>query len=571
MVWTVLALLIGLFAFTVIAGSHGETALAASFPWQFRLAAKLRTPVLVFIVVPLSFLMWLRTSVRRQLALFKQPRSKEQVENDHAAAVDEVVVQIKAWNAAGRRGKLRTARPNWASMSTKLASNKTDAHRISVGHLNRILEVNVEAMTIKVEPGVTFGEITDVLLPLALALQTHVEMESITIGGCALGFGIETNSHKTGFFQESVVEYEIVDSYGKVHVVSKESDAELFYALPWSYGTLGFGTAITLRLVQCKPYVRMVYEPTCSSEELERRLTQYAAMAEPPEFLEATMFTPTDAVIQAGWYSDGPIGKDARLRVSPINHFWKPFFYRHVETFLGGAGGEELLPLKHFLHRFTRSIFWEIEDMIPFSNHPLYRVLWGWMGAPEVSLLKLFQGPVIRKASVYAHVVQESIMPLRSLPDGLRLFDNVFGVYPLLVFPVRVWNRGELSGFVTPPEHLLEPSASGERTALYVDVGAYGVPREVKRGGRWDAKASIRKMEEWTHQVGGWEALYTDIACTRREFRALFDHTLQDKVRTRMGGDDAFTEVYDKVRPEAGIIDLSAEMGEEASKCNGKH
>ena len=56
------------------------------------------------------------------------------------------------------------------------------------------------------------------------------------------------------------------------------------------------------------------------------------------------------------------------------------------------------MPLRDFLHRFTRSIFWEIEDMIPFSNHPLYRCLWGWLGPPEVSLLKLFQGPVIRRS-----------------------------------------------------------------------------------------------------------------------------------------------------------------------------
>ncbi len=46
--------------------------------------------------------------------------------------------------------------------------------------------------------------------------------------------------------------------------------------------------------------------------------------------------------------------------------------------------------------------------MIPFSNHPIYRILWGWLGPPEVSFLKLFQGPVIRRASVYAHVVQVS-------------------------------------------------------------------------------------------------------------------------------------------------------------------
>jgi hypothetical protein len=40
------------------------------------------------------------------------------------------------------------------------------------------------------------------------------------------------------------------------------------------------------------------------------------------------------------------------------------------------------------------------------SNHPLYRALWGWLGAPEVGLLKLFQGPVIRQAAAHAHVVQ---------------------------------------------------------------------------------------------------------------------------------------------------------------------
>jgi len=36
-----------------------------------------------------------------------------------------------------------------------------------------------------------------------------------------------------------------------------------------------------------------------------------------------------------------------------------------VETFLEKGKGEDIVPLKHFLHCFTRSIFWELEDMIP--------------------------------------------------------------------------------------------------------------------------------------------------------------------------------------------------------------
>ena len=178
-----------------------------------------------------------------------------------------------------------------------------------------------------------------------------------------------------------------------------------------------------------------------------------------PDFLEATIYDKDRAVIQSARYASveevEQHGASGEVKVANINSFWKPFFFRHVETFINLQSGEEKLeyiPLKHFLHRFTRSIFWELEDMIPFSNHVIYRCLWGWLGPPEVSLLKLFQGPVIRRASVYAHVVQESIMPMKNLSEGVEKFDKWFGVYPLLVFPVRIFDRGVHSGALTPPK-----------------------------------------------------------------------------------------------------------------------
>jgi Delta24-sterol reductase len=178
--------------------------------------------------------------------------------------------------------------------------------------------------------------------------------------------------------------------------------------------------------------------------------------------------------------------------------------------------------------------------MIPFSNHPLYRIFWGWMGAPEVSLLKLFQGPVIRKASVYAHVVQESIMPIRYLPEGIKRFDSWYGVYPLLVFPLRVYDRGNLSGFLHPRKENLIP---GKDYGIWVDLGAYGAPRDVKQGKEWNAKKSIREMEHWTRDIGGWQAYYTDIMCTKKEFREMYDHSLVDKCRQKLKAEDAFPEV----------------------------
>jgi Delta24-sterol reductase len=261
-----------------------------------------------------------------------------------------------------------------------------------------------------------------------------------------------------------------------------------------------------------------------------------------PAFLEATAYSKDRAVIQIAEMVDAPVDdKDAyrefKRKTNSINYFWKPFYYKHVEKMLdlrvvddrkdrrqlsalksalsrgqrskiqGVEVFDEYIPLKHYYHRFTRSIFWEIEDMIPFANHWIYRTLWGWMGAPEVALLKLFQGPVIRKASVYAHVVQESIMPVRRVPEGIENFDRWFGVYPLLLFPIRVYKR-EPSGLLNPaPEDVIP----GENYGLYVDIGAYGAPLAVKQGEMWDAKKNVRDGEHWTRSVHGFSAPYVNI------------------------------------------------------------
>jgi hypothetical protein len=71
-------------------------------------------------------------------------------------------------------------------------------------------------------------------------------------------------------------------------------------------------------------------------------------------------------------------------------------------------------------NRFTRSIFWELRDLIPFGNHPVYRYLLGWLGAPKVSFLKLTMTPQIRKEVVYKHVVQDIIIPVDEMVKKIK-------------------------------------------------------------------------------------------------------------------------------------------------------
>lgn len=538
----------GLLAACALAAA-GERPPPKEFPLQFRAAAVLRTPMLVFFVIPMSaVLRTMRTAYRLVAPLFHR--------GTHASRVAEVVAAVQAWNAGGRRGRMRTARPNWLSMSTRLGSNKGNATLVRTLHLNRILKVDADALTVTAEPGVTFGQLARALLPQGLMLKVHVEMDSITIGGATLGMGFETTSHRHGFIFETVTEWEMVTAAGDVLTVTADSDPDLFRALPWSHGTLGFLTAVTVGLARTKPYVRLRYVPATSAEELAASFQAAACSEDPPDFVEATFFARDRAVLQLGTFHDAPASAAERRMVNHFNRWYKPFVHRWVESFLEKGAGEELIPLWHYMHRAERSIFWELEDMIPFSNNPLYRLFWGWLGPPEVSLLKLMQGPVIRRASIYAHAVQESIMPADRVAEGVARFDEWFGVYPLLLMPMRVWDRGTKSGFLHPRAGLVPRGAS---SGLWVDVGAYGVPRDVKAGRLWDAKKAVRAMEHWTRDAGGWQACYTDLFATRKEFRAMFDHSLLDACRARLGAEDAFPEPYDKVRPEPGLIDLSEE------------
>lgn len=84
-------------------------------------------------------------------------------------------------------------------------------------------QLNVEKMTIKVEPGVTMGQITKFLIPRGYTLPVLPELDDLTIGGLINGCGVESASFHYGMFQHICREFEVVMANGDVEVVNKDS------------------------------------------------------------------------------------------------------------------------------------------------------------------------------------------------------------------------------------------------------------------------------------------------------------------------------------------------------------
>ncbi|KAF7286917.1 hypothetical protein GWI33_003184 [Rhynchophorus ferrugineus] len=474
--------------------------------------------------------------------------------DERVRAIQKSVNRYKQQPTEGRK-LLCTARPNWLSLSTKFFP-KNQYHQINV-NLFDILEFDEVNLTVRVEPMVTVGEITNYLIPKGYTLAVTLEVTDATLGGLAMGTGMSTHSHLVGLYQETVVSYEVVLGDGSLVTASKDVNADLYYCLPWSHGSLGFLVALTLKLIKVKPYVKITYTPYKGQKSYCDMIRLLSGDSEPdyhvPAFVEATIFSKNEAVIMTGEFSD----KDKNLPVNHLTRWYKPWFYKYVESFLSTGKHTELVPLREYLLRHNRSIFWVMESMIPFGNNPFFRWFLGWLLPPKPAFLKFTTTPGIRAFTFTRQVFQDIVLPIRKLEEQIKQSNKLFKAYPLLVYPCRVYKHGPNSGQIRNPkdEYLVE----GKNYAMYNDLGIYGVPGYVKKNQNYNPVTAMRNMEKFTRNVGGFSFLYADIFMNRKEFEEMFDLTSYEVVRKKYHAEGNFPHLYDKVKPEIDVFKVAEE------------
>lgn len=119
-----------------------------------------------------------------------------------------------------------------------------------------------------------------------------------------MGTGVESSSHKFGLFQHICQAFEIVLCDGSVVKCTKESDPDLFYAIPWSHGTLGFLVSVELRIVPALKYVKLDYSPVTSLRQACEMFTKQTLKKHGNEFVECLMFSKDRGVVMTGQFDN---------------------------------------------------------------------------------------------------------------------------------------------------------------------------------------------------------------------------------------------------------------------------
>ena len=141
--------------------------------------------------------------------------------------------------------------------------------------LSRIREIDLQAGTVTAEAGVSLHQLMKVLLPLGWFVPVTPGTRYVTVGG-AIGSDIHgKNHHVSGGFCRHVSSFDLLLADGTPRTVTRESDADLFYATAGGMGLTGVITAATVRLLPVRTSLMSVdTERAADLDDLMTRLTE---------------------------------------------------------------------------------------------------------------------------------------------------------------------------------------------------------------------------------------------------------------------------------------------------------
>lgn len=504
--------------------------------------------VVGLVVMPTSFIHSSFHSLLRRAKGWGPKPTLDQVREQHGERVERVRRDVEQWSQLpeATRPAIRTDRSGAASHSVRTA-DKSGAHRVGMQDFDQILGIDLARGVVTVEPFVTVGALTSYLLQHDRMLEATLEMEDATLGGLALTQGMTTHSHRCGLVHDTVQRYELVTGRGERIEATPTENRDVYDAAGFSHGSLGFLTALDLTIVPASRELLVTYTQCTSIADLHARYED-AILNTDAFFLEAIAYSKSHAVLIQGDLLTEQTRADAQSRGVRINkqgRWYKTWFFRHAEQ--APDGHQEFMPMRDYLMRHDRSMCMTMLQIFPAANHPLIRWPLGWMLPPKVTFLKAMRPASTRVDVAKEQIYQDLAIPMNRLVEMLELVDDRIGIFPLLVYPCLVKDRG---GFISVPEGRPAPDESGVKQQVFLNLGIYGTPAAVTRGDKtYNVISETRAILAKVRDIGGFQHSYCDVFQTREEFYDMFNDGLATQVRSRIGS-DALQEVYEKVRLE---------------------
>jgi FAD/FMN-containing dehydrogenase len=197
------------------------------------------------------------------------------------------------------------------------------------------VRVDPKAMTARVEPGVTLGDMDRETQTFGLA--TPVGINSTTgIAGLTLGGGFGWLSRKYGLSIDNLISADVVTAAGDLVKASESDNPDLFWGIRGGGGNFGIVTSFEFRLHKVGPAVLagLIIHPLDAAKDVLRFYRDFIKKT-PPEFVcwFVLRLAPPLPFLPAEWHGKGILAlavcysgdvKDGERVAKPLRDFGKP-------------------------------------------------------------------------------------------------------------------------------------------------------------------------------------------------------------------------------------------------------
>ncbi len=432
------------------------------------------------------------------------------MKNDLNNYHENLVKDLKS-SLSGNKKKITIKKKTISNLFRYKDRKRSSTFQIDLSNFNKPLYLDKKNQTLEVEGLTTYEDIVDFTLPLGFLPTITPELKHITIGGAVVGIGIESNSYKYGFVHDSLIEAEVLLPDGRIVVCSADNKySDLFYALPNSYGTLGYILKLKIKLRAVSKYVELKSKQFTDIKSFINGMN-LAIKDKSIDYIESLLYSNKSMYLITG--------KETNKGNNIKTIYGNTIFYKEVS-----CNGKYIFPIRDYLFRYDPEWFWAIPQT---SIYRFFRSI-----APEklrnsafYSRYADFQRKISSKIPFikfedpnFELLIQDWEVPWSESSKILKYaLDNLdLDGKPLMGVPIKAF--GNASSY---------PMKSGE---IYFNLGSYSY---VKKKIIKTEFVSTKIMDEFCFDHNGIKMLYSSSFIDEKRFDEIYNGKLYKKIKRK--------------------------------------